>query len=752
MAFLGMSDDFDLDDDGILRDSASSTGGFLIDNDGIVRDDLDLYKNTGHWTDSGFGGDKQSSTSTLRQLQTSFDDDSRIFDVDQSVNISELEASKDDLSFDRESVNSFDQDFQDGSRGNTSAGIVSNRSSLEKPQGVQHIEHNQSANKSKGDKSELFTEEYYQQLRDLGVLVDGADLSNTKDSVQDFEQLEAHLSRENIFDDTAQTDTIADFFRKENERQIQEQAYRSQEFTNGGENRFRPNSVASEQTLSSHSFPEVSPEEALMLYNVNRAEDSFDNGKFEYGNQRVVDATGLFHRVGDTSGIFQRSGDDDEIFFITSRMGSEAPMPNFSQNVSPAPYSPHSSRPTSRGSVYSSRSQTPYRDELQQSSTSLTDITRLGFNQSSVIHEQPDSPVKKEERQQLQTRPESANNQTKSRPSSVASHRSTVSEAPSSKTNQSDSSKQLSKARSEESFFEVNKTPRSSNEKMPKRLLPKPVEENQSFRMKSKSTTNISNRHGPIKPTHLSMSDLSRSGVDDGMEGEGDRSQGELTVKLKQEHLKRKQATELVQQLQKDYDSLLSKYAMAELTIDQMRLGAKITLHSDSPTPNQIQTGTLTAAQHPQVIQMGSAAHGVLSNSPAPGVAGHFSPQPDSLSLRDNRTPTSVSESWAAGRSDRGVGGDSRRPSITESEERGFVPQNVGAEKVKNELLQQAGGLNKRIESFNSLLEQRQLTLEEQEEVFENIRTDHEVLRRHYLQAKEDYNVLREIWCLPQRC
>lgn len=609
------------------------TGGFLIDNDGIVRDDLDLYKNTGHWTDSGFGGDKQSSTSTLRQLQTSFDDDSRLFDVDQSVNISELEASKDDLSFDRESVTSFDHDFQDGSRGNTSAGIISNRSSLEKPQDVQHNEHNQSATKSNTDKSELFTEEYYQQLRDLGVLVDGADLSNTKDSVQDFDQLEAHLSRENIFDETAQTDTIADFFRKENERQIQEQqAYKSQEFRNGGENRFRPNSVASEQTLSSHSFPEVSPEEALMLYNVNRAEDSFDNRNFEYGNQRVVDTTGLFHRDGDTSGIFHRSGDDDEIFFITSRMGTEAQMPNFSQNVSPAPYSPHSSRPTSRGSVYSSRSQTPYRD-LQQSSISLTDVSRLGFNQSSVEHEQPDSPVKKEERPQLQTRPESANYQSKSRPSSVASHRSTVSEAHSSKTNQSDSSKQLSKARSEESFFEGNKTPRSTNEKMPKRLLPKPVEENQSFRMKSKSTTNISNRHGPIKPTHLSMSDLSRSGVDDGLEGEGDRSQGELTVKLKQEHLKRKQATELVQQLQKDYDSLLSKYAMAELTIDQMRLGAKITLHSDSPTPNQIQTGTLTVAQHPQVLQMGSAAHGVLSNSPAPGVAGHFSPQPGEYRL-----------------------------------------------------------------------------------------------------------------------
>jgi hypothetical protein len=33
--------------------------------------------------------------------------------------------------------------------------------------------------------------------------------------------------------------------------------------------------------------------------------------------------------------------------------------------------------------------------------------------------------------------------------------------------------------------------------------------------------------------------------------------------------------------------------------------------------------------------------------------------------------------------------------------------------------------------------------VEEQEKAFENIRSDHEKLRRTYLQAKEDYKVLR---------
>lgn len=47
------------------------------------------------------------------------------------------------------------------------------------------------------------------------------------------------------------------------------------------------------------------------------------------------------------------------------------------------------------------------------------------------------------------------------------------------------------------------------------------------------------------------------------------------------------------------------------------------------------------------------------------------------------------------------------------------------------------------MESFKTLLDERQLTHDEQEKVFEKIRTDHEKLRRDYLQSKEDYNVLK---------
>lgn len=47
------------------------------------------------------------------------------------------------------------------------------------------------------------------------------------------------------------------------------------------------------------------------------------------------------------------------------------------------------------------------------------------------------------------------------------------------------------------------------------------------------------------------------------------------------------------------------------------------------------------------------------------------------------------------------------------------------------------------MESFKTLMEEGQLTHEEQEKVFDKIRTNHEKLRHDYLQSKEDYNVLK---------
>ncbi|KAJ8321278.1 hypothetical protein KUTeg_001136 [Tegillarca granosa] len=170
---------------------------------------------------------------------------------------------------------------------------------------------------------------------------------------------------------------------------------------------------------------------------------------------------------------------------------------------------------------------------------------------------------------------------------------------------------------------------------MPKRLLPKPSapDDNQSFRVKSKSTTNISTKSGPVKPTHMSVSDIPHINIDDPDQSEiqsttSEKSRTELASKLNQEFSKRKQATELVKQLQLDYDKLLSKYATAELTIDQLRLGARINLHSNSPTPSQATTGSFPPAQRQEAIMVNqSMSRGMKSPSPFQGSLGTMSPQ-----------------------------------------------------------------------------------------------------------------------------
>ncbi|XP_027543724.1 LOW QUALITY PROTEIN: AT-hook-containing transcription factor [Neopelma chrysocephalum] len=69
--------------------------------------------------------------------------------------------------------------------------------------------------------------------------------------------------------------------------------------------------------------------------------------------------------------------------------------------------------------------------------------------------------------------------------------------------------------------------------------------------------------------------------------GEGIPPQPPSSTGLPQEFRSPKQATALVQQLQDDYHKLLTKYAEAENTIDQLRLGARVSLFSDPPQPSR---------------------------------------------------------------------------------------------------------------------------------------------------------------------
>ncbi|XP_061164853.1 uncharacterized protein LOC133173820 isoform X2 [Saccostrea echinata] len=774
MAYLGYSDEFELDDDGILRDSMSSGGGILIDDDGIIRDSFDTQSkytagSTGtHWTDSGLERDKQSagSSSTLRHSDlhsfASFDDVSH--PLGENANISDLEASKDDLSFDRDSMVDGDDNELDNSRpllGHSKLGerslLSSNRSSFD------HSLAFETTDPKSGSEKDLFDPEYYKQLQELGVLVDGAEFENTKNSLNEFEELEAHVSRDNIelSDEGGDSEEdIEEFLRRTPTREQLLGDYighrhgeryhdtsRDSRDHDDVASRTRPSTANSARTIGSEPFPEISPEEALQLY------------QDQLGYQDQLDIVD-----NDAESIeFQESQqtpqehDDDEIFIITSRI-SDQPSPakikayqneRNTPSMSPrslTPKSNHSSRPTSRVSdAGNSRGNTPYRERQgysYQHERSFDDDSR---REGSVT---PVSVINSDSRPS--TRQGSRSGTPLQRPDSAASQRSAASErySPHSKSKQS-SSNQLAKSRSQESFFEKeNESPaagRKQGEKMPKRLLPKPSEVNTPLKVKSKSTTNISSgKSKPMKPKYSSMS-MSLVNIDigegedhsEGISASSDKSRTELSSKLHQEFNKRKQATELVQQLQLDYDKLLSKYAQAELTIDQLRLGANVTLHTNSPTPIPTIQGVLPSPQQPQSIQMGQMGRGVKSPSPFQGSLGVASP----ISLTES-SAANVYTDQLDGRKN-SLRGPSPMLSSghSQTDGRGDMSLDHGVESVKAGLSLLTRGLNERMESFQGLLEAGEgMRHEDQEKIFDQIRNDHEKLRKNYLQTKEEYN------------
>ncbi|XP_055958062.1 uncharacterized protein LOC126812766 [Patella vulgata] len=650
--------------------------GFHLDDNGILRDEFDPYnKIGGHWTDSGFGGDRQSSQSTLLQTNNSFNE-SFHDDDDRSINISELEASKDDIDIDRGSFSgSLDREWNLGVR-----------HSFESPRRLkaEYSKENRNPTKSNSNKSDIFTEEYYQGLRDLGVLVDSADFDdNQNNSLLNSREFDQHYFQENLYDSERDIKTTPSISHEEHVAR------------NIGQNARCQPETRSSSTISSQSFPEITPEEAEELY---------ENKTYKY-----VDKKSAFDFFPTNS-----KDDDDEIFFITSRIPSSKINNRTSHSISPN-QSTTSTRPASSTSHRSSRPQTPYSREVWQ-------------HDNSAYNDEGDTSLNREDLQiEIPTRPETA--------SPPESHRSLSSES-GNHTSRSGTGKKLPKAVSQESFFEKPKS-----DKMPKRMLPKPnTSEDGEYKIKSKSksTTNIYGRSGPVKPTHMTISEITRITMDDTEDDnkDGSKPKGEhveLSTKLKQEFVKRKQATVLVQQLQKDYDSLLSKYALAELTIDQMRLGAKINLHTDSPIPNQIPMGSLAVPQSIQSINLGGVSgRAVLSSSPAINNR-YLSPSLD-VSDAFNSSSLASENNKLASTADKLLGRD--------SDDR-MLKTPSGADQVKASLLVQTKLLDQRIQSFENLVENKQLSLEDKEQVFDKIRTDHEKLRRQYLQSKEDYNVMR---------
>ncbi|RMB93502.1 hypothetical protein DUI87_30200 [Hirundo rustica rustica] len=141
--------------------------------------------------------------------------------------------------------------------------------------------------------------------------------------------------------------------------------------------------------------------------------------------------------------------------------------------------------------------------------------------------------------------------------------------------------------------------------------------------------------------------------------GEGVSPQPPSTAALPQEFSSPRQATALVQQLQDDYHKLLTKYAEAENTIDQLRLGAR-RMRMLKDAQDALEREYLRGRQ-----QLPEAAAGF-----DPDRYKHFKSLPESLSLEQ----LSLAESGSQGEVEAptaGDGGHSNVPCRTRSLEEG---------------------------------------------------------------------------------
>ncbi|XP_003503496.1 microtubule organization protein AKNA isoform X1 [Cricetulus griseus] len=189
-------------------------------------------------------------------------------------------------------------------------------------------------------------------------------------------------------------------------------------------------------------------------------------------------------------------------------------------------------------------------------------------------------------------------------------------------------------------------------------------------------------------------------------------------TRVPQEFQTPEQATELVHQLQEDYHKLLTKYAEAENTIDQLRLGAKVHLYSDPPQPSQ----SICSGSMPQ----GSK---VLSFSIPQPRSAEWWPGPE------QNPQASEATGWSSPRADLSP---SSSPSMVTPRR---LPQSQGIATDQpttgqtQALSSQASRLLAKVESFKELVLAGHLPPQDQIKSLEQLRVTHGALEAEYLEA-----------------
>ncbi|XP_036117391.1 microtubule organization protein AKNA isoform X2 [Molossus molossus] len=190
-------------------------------------------------------------------------------------------------------------------------------------------------------------------------------------------------------------------------------------------------------------------------------------------------------------------------------------------------------------------------------------------------------------------------------------------------------------------------------------------------------------------------------------------------TRVPQEFQTPEQATKLVHQLQEDYHKLLTKYAEAENTIDQLRLGAKVNLYSDPPKPSH--------SLHTGVLPQGTK---VLSFT---------IPQPHSVERWPAGPAAAPQVLEASGWSS--AGGDPSPPSPSSAPTQGCLPENSGTAKDQlsaertQALASQASQFLAKVESFGGLMQAGRLTPQDQLKGFQWLKAAHSALEEEYLKA-----------------
>ncbi|XP_059685015.1 microtubule organization protein AKNA [Gavia stellata] len=203
--------------------------------------------------------------------------------------------------------------------------------------------------------------------------------------------------------------------------------------------------------------------------------------------------------------------------------------------------------------------------------------------------------------------------------------------------------------------------------------------------------------------------------------GEGVPPQPPTTAGLPQEFRSPRQATELVQQLQDDYHKLLTKYAEAENTIDQLRLGARVSLYSDPPRPSRsFAVGTVGTGCRVTALSIPQARTAAFSMAPAP------------LSSRGGAP--------APGPSDRG---GSPRP-LSPPPPRGGCPICLGpcccpGTQLTRTLVGQTHKLQAQVESFEGWIRTGSPAPPEQLQRFRKLKDAQDALERAYLGARQQH-------------